>query len=74
MGTMETGKDHSSMREWYLDQMLGMAASLRFRSWREVEKVVKDMLWLEELFHRRADLIWADLAKSLPDRGPEEAT
>jgi len=67
MGAMETIKDRPSAREWFHNEMLAMAASLRFRSWRAVEKVVKDMLWVEEVFHVRADVIWADLAKSLPD-------
>jgi hypothetical protein len=70
MGAMESNKDRAAAREWYLDQMLAMAASLRFRSWRDIVKVVKDMLWVDELFRRRADTIWADLARSLPDKDP----
>jgi hypothetical protein len=73
MGAMETNKDRAVAREWYLDQVLAMATSLRFRSWRQVEKVVKEMLWVDELFHTRADVIWADLAKSLPDQAPVKA-
>jgi hypothetical protein len=73
MGAMETIKDRASAREWFHDEMLAMATSLMFRSWREVEKVVKDMLWVEEVFHVRANVIWADLAKSLPDYGLSEA-
>lgn len=67
MGAMETIKDRVSAREWFHNEILAMAASLRFRSWRAVEKVVKEMLWVEEVFHVRADVVWADLAKSLPD-------
>jgi hypothetical protein len=74
MGAMETIKDRVSAREWFHDEMLAMAASLKFRSWRAVEKVVKDMLWIEEVFHPRADVIWADLAKSLPDQGLSEVS
>jgi hypothetical protein len=66
MGAMETNKHRIVAREWYLDQMRAMAVSRRLRSWSDVEKVVKDMLWVEELFHIRADVIWADLA----ERGP----
>ena len=73
MGAMETIKDRVSARVWFHDEMLAMATSRRFRSWRAVEKVVKDMLWVEEVFHVRADVIWADLAKSLPDQGLSEA-
>ena len=74
MGAMETGKDRAAVqRKWFLDQMLATAASLKFRSWREIESVVKDMLWVDELFHSRADIIWADLARSLPDTGRDEA-
>ena len=67
MGAMETIKDRASAREWFHDEMLAMATSLRFQSWRAVEKVVKDMLWVEEVFRVRADVIWEELAKSLPD-------
>jgi hypothetical protein len=73
MGAMETTKDRVFAREWFHNEILAMAASLRFRSWREVEKIVKNMLWVEEVFHVRADVIWADLAKSLPDQGLSEA-
>ena len=73
MGAMETIKDRVSAHKWFHDEMLAMAASLRFRSWRAVEKVVKDMLWVDEVFHVRADAIWANLAKTLPDQGPSEA-
>ena len=73
MGAMETGRDRTPMREWYLDQMLAMATSLRFRSWRDIERAVKDVLWVEELFHKRADLIWADLANSIAEKSPNEA-
>jgi hypothetical protein len=71
MGAMETLKDRDSARKWFHDEILAMAASQRFRSWREVEKVVKDMLWVEEVFHVRGDVIWAELAKPLPDQGPQ---
>lgn len=74
MGAMECNQGCAEARKWYLDEMLAMAASLRFRSWREVEKVVKDLLWVDELFHRRADTIWADLAVSLPDPGLGEGS
>jgi hypothetical protein len=73
MGAMETNKERPAAREWYLDQMLAMAASLRFRSWRDIAKVVKDVLWVEELFRRRADTIWADLAGSLPENDSAKA-
>jgi hypothetical protein len=69
MGAMESNQGRAEMRRWYLDQMLAMAASLRLRSSRDVEKVVKGMLWVDEQFRRRADTVWADLAESLPDRG-----
>lgn len=69
MGAMETTKGRAIAHKWYLDQILAMAASLRFRSYRQVEKLVKGMLWVEELFRTRADIIWAELANSLPDDG-----
>jgi hypothetical protein len=68
MGAMETVEARVYAHKWFHDEMLAMAASLMFRSWRAVEKVVKDMLWVEEVFHVRADVIWANLAKSLPDQ------
>jgi len=71
MGAMETIKDRASAREWFHEEILAMAASSRYRSWRAIEEVVKDMLWVEEVFHVRADVIWADLAKSLPDEGAQ---
>lgn len=69
MGAMEANQGRDEVRRWFLDQIRAMATSLRFRSWRGVEKVVKDMIWVDELFYRRADTIWAELAESLPDRG-----
>ena len=66
-GCYGNDQDRASAREWFHDEMLAMATSLRFQSWRAVEKVVKDMLWVEEVFRVRADVIWEELAKSLPD-------
>jgi hypothetical protein len=67
MGAMESNQGRAEMRRWYLDQILAMAAALRFRSSSDVENVVKGMLWVDNLFRLRADAIWADLAESLPD-------
>jgi hypothetical protein len=67
MGAMESNQGRAEMRRWYLDQMLAMAAAFRLRSAGDVEKAVKSMLWVDELFRLRADPIWVDLAESLPD-------
>ena len=57
MGAMETGKD-TLERVWYVRAIMEMRMSHALTSSGQVERMVKDILWVDEVFQERALIIW----------------
>ena len=51
---------------------MGMVQTLGPVSWRQVEGVVKGLLWIEELMGKDAEIVWADLTALLFERWNDE--
>lgn len=51
----------SPERQWFESELLKLARLMNMADWGRVEAMAKSVLWIDDLFHDHAEILWRDL-------------